>query len=215
MSILAVWASFWFYFESSQDNESRDRARVCLSIAAIPLCLSLLRFLSIFKSTGKLVIMVFEILRSLGDFLMVLFVVIVGYGITFINLFPKNHFSTVSSTLLTLFDAAIGNHDFDIFKEETDFDKNVGIITMVSFVILMIILLNLLIARLSATHETIDGSSIEILSKVQARNVIEYMRIYERNSLNILPAPLNVVSSLTHLFFGFEACRKVSDKVIR
>ena len=41
-------------------------ARVWLALSAIPLAFSLLRFLSIFKATGQLVITVFEMMKDMG-----------------------------------------------------------------------------------------------------------------------------------------------------
>ena len=66
--------------------------------------------------------------------------------------------------------------------------------------VFMIVLLNLVIARMSSTHQKIDLSSLEVWSKVQSMNVEEFVLIFERNPMCMLPAPLNLISIAAAVF---------------
>lgn len=66
---------------------------------------------------------------------------------------------------------------------------------MVLFITLaMIIILNLVIARMSSTIEKIEEISTELWAKIQAANAQEYVLIYERHPFCMLPAPFNLIS---------------------
>ena len=152
-------------------------ARGWLAVSAIPLAFSLLRFLSISKATGQLVIMVFEMMKDLISFIQVFCTCIVGFGITFHGLLansgsnkvdspdhPKgeNHsFDSLLSTIFTLFDAAVGNHEFKWVMGESY--ELIGIVLLGVFVVFAAVLLvNLIVARMSATHDKIDERSLEV-----------------------------------------------------
>jgi hypothetical protein len=162
---------------------------------------------------GQLVIMVFGMINDLWSFAILFVTTILGYGIAFYSLFPHSEqrsFSSLSQTFLTLFDAALGNHDFGEFSENK-LHEAMGITLMVLYITLvMIVLLNLVIARMSATHEKIDNSALEIWSKIQAINVEQFVLIFERNPLCMLPPPFNLITITAGIIVAWR--RMVSDK---
>ena len=172
-------------------------APACLAWASITICMSILRFLSLSKQIGQLTIMIFAMCQELLPFVSIFFTAIVGFGLGFRHKFSEiEEFKTVGSTILTLFDAALGSHDFDIFKNDT-----VGVMMMVVYiVVVMIVLLNLVVARMSATHEKIDVSALEVWSRGQAVNTKEFTLLHDRNAMCMVPAPFNILSTLIYFF---------------
>jgi hypothetical protein len=206
IGFISIWAYEYLY---GLDYDNDQNAQAWLSMSAISLSLGLLRFQSMSKSTGQLVIMVFEMINDLQGFLLVFLTCILGFGIAFHSLFPSlDKFSSWYATSLTLFDAALGNHDFDAFGESTQ-HQSIGIVLMMVYTILvMIVLLNLIIARMSATHEKIDKSALEVWARMQAINTEDFVLLYERNPMCMLPPPLNILScsaAVVHGLYHFGA----------
>lgn len=207
-----IFISAWVYLTVfiTRDRENDDGAQAWLTLSAISLSLGLLRFQSLVKQTGQLVIMIFEMINDLGAFLLVFMTCILGFGIAFHSLFPTlDGFQSASATFLTLFDAALGNHDFSLFAAESA-HETIGIVLMMVYTILvMIVLLNLIIARMSATHEKIDSSALEVWSRVQAINVEQFVLLFERNPMSMLPPPLNIISVSAWIVNSMFSVKKI------
>jgi hypothetical protein len=136
----------WFFFKLYPLHH--NAARGFLAISAVPMSISLLRFLSFFQHLGQLVIMIFAMSVDLVSFLVVFLISILGFGIAFHSLFPDTDaFRGPGATFLTLFSAALGGHEFETYNGHKY--QNLGVATMALYVtFVMIILLNLIIARL-------------------------------------------------------------------
>ena len=177
-----------------------------LAISAIPMSIGLLRFLSISKSLGQLINLIFAMSADLISFLAVFTISLLGFGIAFHSIFPDTEeFSDQGSTFLTLFKAAMGDHDFDDMLKDHSF-RSVGVTTMVAYITFVtIILLNLIIARMSSTFQKLNEKSFERWSMVMARNVQDCLLINEKiNPFCMLPAPLNIFSIFSILLHPFE-----------
>ncbi len=158
-SFTLLICAFAFYF-LGQD----DVSRMLLSISAIPLSSSILQYFSLVRSLGELVILIFAMLNEIFVFLFVYFTCLVGFGITFLGMFyGGDGFSDPSETFLTLYQAALGAFDFNIFNASSSITySSVGLVILVIFITLTaIILLNLLIARMSNTYQKIDDKARE------------------------------------------------------
>lgn len=192
----------YFHFNFHDIKDSKQWAETFLALSTISLSLSILRFQSMWKQTGQLVIMVFEMMVDLGSLLLVYLTLVFGFGIAFFSLAPEagvlggqstHNFSNSLQSFLTLYDATLGQHDFGIFSGADH--ETVAIGLMVLYIALaMIILLNLVVARMSATHEKIDKVSHELWARIQASNVSEFILLYERHSFCMLPPPFNILS---------------------
>lgn len=150
-TITCLW--FWLWHKMA----TGVTVNVYLSMAAIPATFCLLRFQSMNEEAGLLIIMIFEVTNSLVYFVFILMVCMAGFGITFycahLNSAKESKmFGTVQSTALTLFDAAVGQHDFTGLENEyvgIHAQTNIIISLMVIYVIFVsIVLMNLFIARL-------------------------------------------------------------------
>eukprot|EP01041_Mallomonas_annulata_P001422 gene1422-biopygen687 len=94
-------------------------AIACLATSAVPMSIGLLQYISTQQDLGQLVLTVFGMGADLGKFFVVFMVSVAGFGIAFHGMFAytpsaddTRNFHTVEGTVYTLFDAALGQHDF-------------------------------------------------------------------------------------------------------
>lgn len=176
--------------------------KVALAVAAIPTSLSLMKYLSMQQEFGKLVIMIFGNITHLITFGVIFFTAILGFAISFYGLFRTNEsFSSYGNTFLTLFNAAVGNVDFDTFNTTSHRVNLIGQFVMVCYVCtITLVVLNLLIARMASTYDEIQQQSREHWSYAKAETTSEYMLYYERNPCCMLPPPFNLIPTLLSPF---------------
>jgi hypothetical protein len=178
-------------------STQHDVARAFLAWSAIPMSIGMLRFFSFFQGLGQLVIMIFAMMQDLVVFLVVFLTSILGFGIAFHCLFSDTTmFQSSGATFLTLFDAALGSHDFETYNGHKY--QNLGFVTMGLYTTFVsIILLNLIIARMSSTHDKISDKSFEQWSMVMAKNVKDCLLIKEKSSpMCMLSPPFNIISTV-------------------
>lgn len=170
-------------------------SRVLIPLLAITWSFGLMRFLSMNKELGIMIIIIKEMLRDFMVFVVVYAVVIAGFGIAFRSLFYHSlDFSTNTATFLFLFSGTLSNFDFSTFGTQVTLKERLGIFLTVAFVILTgIMMINLLIALMSNSYQRIRDTSQMEWSYEKARTVKRLLIITESNVLCILPAPLNLV----------------------
>lgn len=203
--LVALWAVF------KQYEDYTDTARAFLSCAAIPLSLSILRYAAIEKSMGNLVITVISMTRDFYSFAVVFVVCILGFGVFFRSLFQHDHiaaeedesnvegYSTSSSSLLTLLDGAFGQHDYGQMDKDSPYFY-IGVALQVVYIILtMVILFNLLIAKMSTTYANSEEKALEEWEYSRATIVEQFLLVGEASPLSALPAPLNLITTLFYL----------------
>jgi hypothetical protein len=169
LSLLTWWMVDWFvhYYTTSAP------AKVGLALSAIPQSLSLLQYLGIWKETGQLVAIVFAMIRDMFSFVVIFAFCILGYGITFQGLFPHSGYSSGWNTFLTLFSSTIGGSDFTSFENSgLDVLGNVLLVTYILFT--LIILINLIIARMSNTHKVVSDRAQEEWAFTQVGQRCDY-----------------------------------------
>ena len=115
--------------------------------------------------------MIFGMYQEMFSFLVVFLMSVLGFGIAFHSLFPDiESFNSPGATVLTLFDAALGGHEFQSFQGHKY--QDVGIVAMSLYIVFaVIILMNLIIARMSSAHEAMNEKSFELWSMVMANNI--------------------------------------------
>eukprot|EP01038_Epipyxis_sp_PR26KG_P006851 gene6851-9382_t len=190
-TLIAIWAA------SFQFQEFTIFCRGALALAAIPASLSLFQYISMWKTFGTLVLMIIALFKDLVTFAIIFFVWISGFGITFMGLYypVSQNFSSIGFTFLTLFSAALSNYDLNQFSFNSQYEY-VGISILTVFIVLTaILLLNILIARMSSTHNRIEVNSVREWSFVKAETTRQYQTTSETNPLCMLPAPLNLITS--------------------
>ena len=152
-----------------------------MAAPVIPLSFSLLQYLSVFKRLGSLVIMIGAMVGDILNFIVIFFVSVLGFGIVLWALFrldPTQEYSSLGQTLMTLFSAMMGGVDYTPFPLMDDVAsawgtgpngtsivpwytpalRDLGVTVYIIYVTLIgILLVNLLIARMAATHDRIDA----------------------------------------------------------
>jgi len=161
-ALRTVLVLLWLFYRARAGAGVED-GTVFLAISAVPMSLSLLRFLSIFPALGRLVVMIIGMVKELGAFFVLFLVFVLGFGIAFHSLFRDlDGFRSTGATVLTLFDAALGGHEFQPFRGHTY--EDVGVAVMIVYVVfVVIILLNLIIARMTVRIQPPNQGTIEPL----------------------------------------------------
>jgi hypothetical protein len=134
--------------------------RIALSLSAIPLAVSLMQYVAFRREFGQLVLMIFAMTQDLAWFGVVYLIVLLGFLIFFTGLFSgAAGFHDNWSSFLTLFSSSLGNFDFSEFDHLVN--ASLGKVVLLVYVVMMaILLLNLLIARMSATHQRMDERAL-------------------------------------------------------
>jgi hypothetical protein len=143
--------------------------RIALSLSAIPLAVSLMQYVAFRREFGQLVLMIFAMTQDLLWFGVVYVIILLGFLIFFTGLFAEAvGFRNNWSSILTLFSSSLGNFDFEDFHGLAN--ARLGKVVLVVYVTMMaILLLNLLIARMSATHQRINDKALEEFSYLKVR----------------------------------------------
>jgi hypothetical protein len=148
--------------------------RIFLAVSAVPLSLSLLQYLTNIQALGSLIIIIFAMVRDVATFIYIYVVFMLGFAITLYSLYRgQPGFADKSSTFLTLFSATLSTFNFaDVDSQGPIFDQYgpFGVIVLILFVTLTAILLvNLLIAKMSTTHDRIESKAFEEWSFLRVR----------------------------------------------
>jgi len=151
-------------------NPPTPDAKVFLAVSAVPLSLSLLQFMSLDTNFGTLVYVLFALCRVLLRIIVVFLVCMFGFALAFHGLFrtAPNHdgvykFDTFLNTLIVLFDATLGQHDFTMFDDDPYY--NTGIILFFLYIIITVVgLMSVVIAAFTNTYERYRNSSLHVWS---------------------------------------------------
>eukprot|EP01033_Poteriospumella_lacustris_P003232 gene3232-2379_t len=170
-------------------------ARVTLSLLAIPWSIGLLRFFSVNKTLGELVIIIRAMLQDLTAFVSVYIVMIAGFGVAFRGLFADTTaYATMPDTFLALFSGTLSNFSFESFETGNRGVNSLGILLTLVFVVMTaILLINLLIAKMSTSFQRVSDKSQMEWAFERAKLVRSLTLIREKEVWNILPAPLNLI----------------------
>jgi ankyrin repeat protein len=207
VTLLVVWLVFKFQSIYTPDGQISDEERVymvknyqnCLAISAITLSLGSLRYFSLWEPLGKLTIIVFAMIKDLASFAIFFLICIFGFCVAFFSIYRYDAaFATSGQTSLTLFSATLNNYDatFDVFSHKNS-PYTLGIILEVIYILLSsVVLMNLVVARMAATHQNIDQRSFQEWQFATARTVKQFLLFEEKNPLCMLPAPLNLLPTI-------------------
>lgn len=134
-----------------------------------------------------LIQVIFSMMVELIKFLFVLFVVMLGFTMSFKALFRSN---TYGETWLHLFEAMLGELGFFEDFPDDRFDFVATVLFVVYLVVTQIMLLNLLIAILSISHARVQENAEREFKVSKALLIKHYRMVVDKD---ILPAPFNLV----------------------
>ncbi|CAM9154443.1 unnamed protein product, partial [Hapterophycus canaliculatus] len=154
----------------------------------------LLYYAQILPSQGTTIQVLYSMASELGQFFVVMAVVLLGFSLSFYALFRKVRGESFRASLLDAFQAMLGEVGlFDDFIG-TRHDLAATVLLVCYLVIMSIMLLNLLIAVLSTAHGKVEEN---VLIRVARARVYTYYRWVVENDM--LPAPLNVAQLAVYI----------------
>ena len=129
--------------------------------------------------------MIFAISHELLAFLGVFLVWNFGFGVTFLGLYHgSSGFKNTGQIFLTLFDASLNSFSF----EDLLYDQEYGVlgtsILVVYLCLSSVLLLNLLIARMSAIHDTVSENSLREWSYLKVK-INAYYSFYAKRRIGL------------------------------
>jgi hypothetical protein len=128
-------------------------------------------------------------------------------------------FGTKQQTFITMFSAAFGNYETNFAESFPDFDdrfRSLSIaIELVYVVFTAVLLLNLVIARMSATHDKIDKIAFEEWRFLRATDLLNVILIEERSPFGMLPAPFNIICVMIAVCFDYPRLFYYQYKLLR
>jgi hypothetical protein len=177
-SITLYLTTYWF---AGDEHEQLKRA---FTVASCLVCLRFLTYLRPLPQTGSFIGMVFHVMYDMGPFLVILFIVVLAFALSFYHL---HAFSTDGDTPFK--DALFGAYTMmlgELYTDDEALDSFEGrLLESVYVLIGLIVMLNLLIAIISDTYE-----------KVKEKEVAQFL--FERACLIVeYEANLKLVASLT------------------
>jgi hypothetical protein len=195
-------------WQVSRFNDIEPYGRAAMSISAIFLSCSLLRFISLDESIGKLVIMVVAMINTLKSFFWVFLFCVSGFALALQGLFPEVHsFSNEGDSLMNLFSMTLHIYEgftYHEFNESREFALLGKLIQVVFIVFSSVVLVHLIIARMSSTYESLEEKSFQAWQLAKAMTVDQFLLVEERHPFCMLPAPFNllpVIFSPFHMMY--------------
>jgi hypothetical protein len=194
---------------------SQDFYYGVLAISVIFMSISILKYLSGYEPLGKMVFMIFAMLEDLGKFALIFLVVVFGFYVAMFCLCKQQAehsdsnfaYSTRTSTFLYLLSSAFQNYNSDwneAFPNHDDKFRWWAIGLQNIFVVFAsVMLLNLVIARMSATHDMMNEKSFQEWQYRRALAVKSYLLIYERCPLSMLAPPFNLLPIMVAIMVDY------------
>lgn len=173
-------------------------ARVFLACAAIPLCLGLLRYLSVSHTLGVIVATARAMLMDMVAFLVVYIICVLGFGVFFLSLYHGNGiFQSASSTVMQLFSYTLGNFEFtDVDASSPAINSLAQTVLIVYVTFTSILLINLLVARMTNAYQRVDDKALQEWSFSKTKWVQQNLILVERHPFCMLLPPLNLITAL-------------------
>lgn len=122
-----------------------------------------------FEKTGPLVNMIFEVLKDLGVFLIVVIVIMVGFSTMFFGMISSNngnneivdiYFNSFPLSLVRTFGMMLGDFDLDTFTNSSNISVLSTSFFMLYMFLMMVVFLNLLIAIMGDTFDRVKPKQV-------------------------------------------------------
>ncbi len=203
LELFTMITKIYFVLAAATTRHSlgENSIRIGLSITSLSSYIRVLYFFRSFESTGLLVALLFEILRDMGFYLIIVVLIITGFGEAFwvlqgkfplreaINITdddgddvvpnpisgePPNYFGTLRSSILGVYDIAFNGYDPSIFENKSNalLQFSLLLAALVSFFV-SVIILNLLIAFISDVFGTMINRGSAQLRLMQMKTITD------------------------------------------
>ena len=154
-------------------------SRIFLSIGCVVTWFGLLRWMAVFRRLGVLLQIILNMLINLIGSIFVVIVFVVGFGLAFLTVFGSMlaNYSSLFRSSITLIRTMFGDFDLVELSSFSGWSGAYGPILFVSFLLVIaFLMLNLLIAILSATFNEIRNLADEEVSFNLALLALTYSR---------------------------------------
>ena len=212
MILIAIWIVSRLIVADRENIQSHYRAIYdfgfgAICFANVSLVSSLLQYLSLNQSIGQLTLVIHAVLHDLVVFGVVYIIVLAGFVVSFSLLafgYDIHEFRQFLPSSLTLVAFSLGQYDADfpgLFAHTGNSIVFWGVLLQLSFIFFFsTVFLNLIIARLSTTYGNIDIQALQEWQFYKAETLHRLLLVKERHAFCMLPAPLNVISTLIFVF---------------
>ena len=204
LGLIIIWAALTYF--RRHDEYAQDVALGAISAACIFFSVGILRYFCLFEAVGKLIIMLQAMVVELAAFAVVFIIFSIGFCLALYCIMDQaTGFSSFGTTLLTLFAASLQNFDstYESLAAGRSFFAISLCIEIVFVVLSSVVLLNLVIARMSAVHEKIDENSFQHWQFTRAVRTKKFLLLEEKHPFCMLPAPLNLIPSSVYFLHSF------------
>ena len=176
--------------------------KACLATSAIFFSISVLQHMMINESVGKLILVLMEMTKNLATFAVVFAFVIFGFSVCLYSIMNDNRegsfegYEDAVETFLTVFTAALGTFSNSSMSIDSPYRILCVVISVSYLIIANVVLMSLIIAQMSATHDEIKANALTEYNYNRGLIVRDYLLIEERNVFAMLPPPLNLIPAL-------------------
>ena len=182
-------------------NPNSTAPKAVYSVAIIFMSMSMLRYISAYEPVGHMVEVVFAQLIDILKFFVIFIFATLGFFIAMYSLAktqPSGNFRSPSITIHTLFNSAFANYDYfdELFSDKENPYRRLSLILFMLYVLFSgVVLLNLVIARMSATHDKLDAVALQQWKSNRAKIMRTYLLLHERCPYSMLPPPFNIITA--------------------
>jgi hypothetical protein len=143
-----------------------------------------------------LVIMVKAMMIELQSFVLLYLVSLAGVAIGLRGLFyGLNGYDSNVNTLLTVFSITFSSFRFTNSNTSSNVVNGIGVLILVGVLIMVpIVLINLVIAQMTNSYQTVKDNAAREWGFSKARLVKQYVRREEKTLLSTVPAPFNILA---------------------
>ncbi|CDW72553.1 wd-40 repeat protein [Stylonychia lemnae] len=153
---------------------NQDFMRSIMALATFFMWLKIFYALRIFRNTGYMIRSIVEVIQDMGIFLLILFLTIIAFGDSFLRLSSGNEEGFIDNFFMSI----VFTYRMILGDFETDNFGNVALPLAIIFwfmctILDMIVMLNLLIAIISATYERVASNSEKAAYQEMAKLIYE------------------------------------------
>jgi hypothetical protein len=136
--------------------------------------------------------------RELRSFALLYVVSLIGACIGLRGLFyGMDGYESNSWSFLTIYSITFGIFDFTVFDTNSTIVNVIGILITVGILLVVpIIFINLIIAQMTNSYQTVKENSYREWSFSKAKLVKQYVMRQEKNIFVMLPAPFNIITAI-------------------
>ena len=158
-SVVTTFILPMIHFTATNEDRSQ-RESLLAAITLVVLWWKMLYFGQATRTTGPLVIAIFEIVKDIAFFIVTILLIQLGFGVAFFMVFQHNldnedlrdSFGTLSRSLFTTFGMMVGQFNLELFFETHHFAVALTMF-LVYMVAVVIVLLNLLISVMGDSYD--------------------------------------------------------------